>query len=161
MISIGLKQVKMRKGRRPQIAPCAQYRVYGLTLIELLITLVILAIVVTLAYPSYQVFLREGRRSDAIASLTQVQLAQAKWRSMQDAYAPDLTQLGWPAPESDSADGYYTIRIELADANGFTAVAVPKPGSPQEGDPCTFRINQDGPVINTEEDRRCWKRDGS
>ena len=54
--------------------------------------------------------------------------------------------------------GYYSIRIESAGPHGFRARAAPKAGGPPAGDPCVFVVDQDGPVIETEDDRRCWQR---
>lgn len=53
----------------------------GLTLIELIIVLVIVSILATLAIPSYQQYMFNSRRSEAISALLGIQLAEEKFRT--------------------------------------------------------------------------------
>ncbi len=125
------------------------------TLIELMIVIVIVGILAAIAYPSYQQSVREGRRTDAIDTLLALQLAQANWRTGHGAYTASLTDLGWT---SDSREGYYTIQVAAATSYAFTATAAPKAGGLQATDSCSFTLNQDGPVLATDTDRRCWRK---
>jgi len=117
--------------------------------------IVILGILAAIAYPAYQQYLRDGRRTDAIDTLLALQLAQAGWRTGHGAYTASLTDLGMTA---DSREGHYTLQITAATAYAFTATATPKVGGLQATDSCTFTLNQDGPVLATETDRRCWRK---
>lgn len=126
------------------------------TLLELLITLAIVAILATITVPSFSGLVAKSRRSDAMAALVQVQLAQERWRAGKPRYTQDLDALGWSSPESP--DGYYRLRVEHADAAAFLVLA--QPVGVQQSDRCgVFAIGVDGP------DHReayagpdCWRR---
>lgn len=107
--------------------------VWGFTLVELMITVVIVAILAGVALPSFLEQIRKSRRSDAVAALAALQQAQERFRSSNTAYASALSSVGLSAT---SADGYYTIEITsgTASATGYTATAVPVAGRSQTSD---------------------------
>lgn len=107
----------------------------GFTLIELLICIVIAALLATIALPSWRDVLTRSRRADAAAALHAVAAAQERYRLVHGRYASDAG----PAPPvglglDRSERGWYTLRIEAADATRFIASARPAAGSPQAGD---------------------------
>ena len=63
----------------------------GFTLIELLVAIAIIGILVTVALPAYQDFVRKGRRADARNALMAVQMAQEKYRGNHLAYATAMS----------------------------------------------------------------------
>lgn len=130
----------------------------GITLIELVIVIVIVGLLTSIAYPAYQRYVREGRRTDAIDTLLALQIAQANWRTGHGAYTGNLTDLGWAPGNSDSREGHYAIQIAAAASYAFSATATPKAGGLQAADGCVFTLNQDGPVLATDTDRRCWRK---
>jgi type IV pilus assembly protein PilE len=115
----------------------------GLTLIELMVVLVTVAILAAIAYPSYSSYLAQGRRSSAEAHL--MDIAQSQQRYLLDArsYAADLTTLNVTSPSSVSA--YYTITIATTAGPPptFTATATPKAGTSQASD-VTLSISDAG-----------------
>ncbi len=123
-----------------------------------MIVVVIIGLLAAIAYPSYQQSVREGRRTDAIDTLLALQLAQANWRTGRGAYTVSLTDLGWASGSSDSREGHYAIQIAAATSYAFSATATPKAGGLQVADSCTFTLNQDGPVLASDADRRCWRK---
>lgn len=133
-------------------------RLSAFTLVELMIVVVIVGILAAIAYPAYQQYVREGRRTDAIDTLLALQLAQANWRTGHGAYTGNLTDLGWASGNSDSREGHYVVQIAAATSYAFTATATPKAGGLQAADTCIFTLNQDGPVLATDTDRRCWRK---
>lgn len=133
-------------------------RLSAFTLVELMIVVAIIGLLAAIAYPAYQQYVREGRRTDAIDTLLALQLAQANWRTGHGAYTGNLTDLGWASGNSDSREGHYLIQIAAATSYSFTATATPKAGGLQAADSCTFTLNQDGPVLATDADRRCWRK---
>jgi len=62
----------------------------GVTLIELMIVLAVLAILVSLAFPIYQAQMRENRRTDGQRTLMEVMHAQQKFFSRNSIYTADL-----------------------------------------------------------------------
>lgn len=158
--------------------------IWGFTLIELMITVLIVGILALIAVPSYTFYVKKSRRSDAMASLLLIHLQQEKLRVNCVRYAENLldangtddtldamtcgatvgsTDLGYGS--SRSTEGYYVLSIlEGADATSFTAIAVPDgvqvDDSQASGGCGTFAINQDGPVEDDEDyaDRTCWQR---
>ncbi len=62
----------------------------GFTLIELMIAVVVLAIIVGIAYPSYLSYMTQTRRSDAQVALMQIANLQEKFFSTCNIYADTL-----------------------------------------------------------------------
>lgn len=62
-------------------------RKQGFTIIELMIVLVIVAILLALAYPSYIDYVRKGKRGDAQQALMNWAVNQEIWRSNNPTYA--------------------------------------------------------------------------
>ncbi|MEO5361997.1 MAG: prepilin-type N-terminal cleavage/methylation domain-containing protein [Magnetococcus sp. DMHC-8] len=91
----------------------------GFTLVELLITMAIVAILSMLALPSYKQFVYRGNRADATSALLKIQLAQEKWRVNHTTYGT-LVALGI---NSASEQGKFTIAISANTATGYVATA--------------------------------------
>lgn len=130
--------------------------VQGFSLIEIIITLAIVAILATITVPSFSGLVAKSRRSDAVSTLLQVQLAQERWRADQLSYASDLVALGWK--HAESTDGYYSLRVKHADASGFLVTAQPR--GVQQDDVCgIFALDENGPAFGDGfADPDCWRR---
>lgn len=102
----------------------------GFTLIELMVTVVIIGVLAAIAYPSYIEQVRKSRRADAKAAL----LAIAQ--TMERFYSENNTYLGAAANPSDTgivpdhapigrphADRTYDITFTQRSATGFTVQA--------------------------------------
>lgn len=127
------------------------------TLIELLIILAIAGILAAIALPAYQRYLYTGRRADAMNTLLQIQMAQAKYRASHPVYAASLSAIGF---SGTSIQGYYSIVLNAPTPPETYSVTATPTGS-QAGDPtCTaFALNQDGPdMANTPNATACWKK---
>ncbi len=133
----------------------------GFTLIELMIAVVVMAILASIAVPSYGRFVQRANRADATAELLRLAAAQERFYIANNTYTANLAAppagLGG---EGSSERGYYTITVTAADVNGFTIQAVPTAGSKQASDAeCqTFTINEQGiqtSAPGTVED--CWR----
>ena len=113
-----------------------------MSLIELMIAVVIVAILAAVAYPSYENQLRKGRRASAQTFI--VDLANREQQYLLDARgyaigATALAQLGFANEAAIPADvsTYYTITIGPAAATTpptFTITATPKAGTKQVSD---------------------------
>ena len=119
----------------------------GFTLIELMITVVIVSILAAIAYPAYQNSVKQSRRADAQGALTQLNNAMERVFTQNNTYmplvsgvatAPTLgTGAGAIFPSQAPLDGatkYYTLSISAIDANTFTLRAAPIAGTGQAGD---------------------------
>ena len=91
----------------------------GFTLIETLITVSIAGVLSSIAYPSLESQVLRARRSDALVSLMQAQLAQERYRANNRSYG-DLAAIG---VRSTSLAGYYTIELAANAADGYELVA--------------------------------------
>lgn len=93
----------------------------GFTLIELMMVLVIAAILVAVALPAYQNYIRKAKRADAMDALLVVQNLQERYRANNPTYGT-LTDIGFDG--TDSLEGYYTISLGNAvSATAYTVTA--------------------------------------
>lgn len=122
----------------------------GFSLVELMITLVILAIVMSIAIPSYQSQLEKSRRSEGKALLSEIASLQESFRTEQNRYTADLTELGYAAAGwNETVNGYYRVSV-LAPTAGcpiatcFQLEAQTVAGSAQEDDEWTYQLWSDG-----------------
>lgn len=114
----------------------------GFTLLELMITVAVIAILAGVAYPSYTSFVAKGRRADAKQAL--LDIAQRLERRYTERATYAGATLGTNGIYAEvSQGGYYSLSIREATADGFTITATPR--GAQAGDACgTFRYNQLG-----------------
>jgi len=107
-----------------------------MTLIELLIVLVIVAILAAVAWPSFSEAVHKSRRTDAMSALTEIMQAQERWRSNNPAYKATLTSPVLAGTRTLSQAGHYDLAIatDSATATAYTATATVKSSSPQASD---------------------------
>jgi type IV pilus assembly protein PilE len=108
-----------------------------------MITVTIIAVIASIALPSYFDSVRKARRADAYNAITKAQQAQERYRANSATYGSgfiNVTAANFAAssPGSndtfDSADGYYTVDIRANDATGYTLAAFAKAGTSQVKD---------------------------
>src|SRR6202043_3451315 len=91
----------------------------GFTLIELMIAVVILAIIVGIAVPSYQAQIRKARRTDARNAMLDIAAREERFLSIANSYGPAPTDVGytgtWPVTVSN---GYYNVSVAVLPAAG-------------------------------------------
>lgn len=108
-------------------------RARGFTLIELMVVVAVIAILAAIALPSYNNYLRKGRRADAQAALTDIASRQQQYLMDARAYAPDLATLNYTL--QDSVTNWYAVAIAVAGPPpSFTVTATPVAGKDQTND---------------------------
>jgi type IV pilus assembly protein PilE len=107
-----------------------------LTLIELMIVVAILAVLATMAWPSFQQAIQRSRRADAMAALGEIMQAQERWRANNPTFQSSLADL--PGARSTSVDGHYALSLSPIDVDAagrvYMALARVRSTSPQSGD---------------------------
>ncbi|MHB1124210.1 MAG: type IV pilin protein [Ramlibacter sp.] len=118
-------------------------RQQGFTLIELMITVAVVAILAAIAYPTYQNAMVKNRRAAAQAYLADVAQREQQYLMDNRAYTDSPTTL--KATPSSDVGSYYDISITAAASTppAFTATATPRSGSAQASDGI-LRITQSG-----------------
>ena len=96
----------------------------GFTLIELMITVAILAIVAAVAIPSYAGYVERGKRAEARTALLDIAARQERHYSNNRQYAETLSELKMSGA---SENGYYNLSVTASGSNkqDFDATATP------------------------------------
>ncbi|WP_298720068.1 type IV pilin protein [uncultured Oceanisphaera sp.] len=127
----------------------------GFTLIELMIAVAIVAILATVAYPSFSGYLLKSKRIEAIQSLYGMQLKQEDWRISHATYATTSQASGTFLPTHTD----YTFEVSGASASNYELIATAKTGSSQLNDKegatsCSpLKLGRD----NSKEPAACWQ----
>lgn len=124
-------------------------RATGFTLIELMITVAIVALLAAIAFPSYQSHVRKGYRAAAQTFLMDVAQKQTQFLIDNRAYASTTSALSVTTPTD--VNNLYTVSIAVTAGPPptFTVTATPKAGTVQEPD-VTLTINQAGQKTPTD-----------
>lgn len=136
----------------------------GVTLLELMAVISILAILASIALPTYRRYLIRSQRTEAKIALLQLQTAQEKFYMQNNAFTDNLTDAS-PAGlglAETTETGKYTIAVDLAeDGQTYDATATPAEGGGQadDADCATFSINQRGTkdVTGPAGVQTCWR----
>lgn len=128
----------------------------GFTLIEVMIVTVIIAILATIAVPSYKDYVRRAHRSEGQNLLMQVAARQEQYYMNNKTYTDDMTNLGYAVDANgkvDTPEGYYKVDATSADATGFALSAAPQ--GDQSSDSCgTLTLDSEG--TKSAATNNCW-----
>lgn len=128
----------------------------GFTLIELMITVAIIAILAAIGYPLYESQSRKGKRTEAIAALTTAQAEMERYYLNQGSGSGSYLGAA-PSTLGLTQSGSYNVTIGNVAAETYTLTATPQGG--QANDPCgTFSIDQSGlKAVTGSTVEACWR----
>ncbi len=130
----------------------------GVTLLELMIVVVIIAILTAIAYPNYRQYAARAKRNEAKAALLQIATNQERFYLQNNTYTTDMTALGFPVGANFLTDtDSYIINVGAADANDFTAIATYQNADDEAGKCATFQIDGRGSKTSAPL-ADCWTR---
>jgi type IV pilus assembly protein PilE len=146
-------------------------RAAGFTLIELMITVVIAAILMSIAFPLYQHQIRESRRTDARSAILDLASREERFYATNNAYTNDAAKLGYTGWDVPIGGGYYEIdppsnvnpgTATQAATFKVTAVPIAGKGQDQDSDCQSFTVIQTGQESSTnsassDSSAICWK----
>ncbi len=151
-------------------------RTRGFTLIELMITVAIVAILAGVAIPAYEKYVTRGKLADAFSSLTSINLAMQQYYQDNRSYL-DVTSSNTPDPYPCASANLptsqyftFTCTTSSSNANAFTATATGTSSDLTAGHALTYTINQDGTRATVQvpsgwvlpsNAATCWVRDQS
>jgi type IV pilus assembly protein PilE len=107
---------------------------YGFSLIELLITIVILSILAAIAIPGYQSYVLKSHRTEAKTTLLDLASMEERFFSTSSTYSTLPSDLGYGAALAfpfNSFSNYYLINVT-------TTAAVAPSGASPAGTPATY-----------------------
>ena len=146
----------------------AQLRQAGVTLIELMVVVAIVAAVFAFAFPSYDRYIVRAKRAVGQNVLMQVADRQQQFFMDNKRFAADLTNLGFNANpfivDDDGAstvagdgDAVYSVALSNVTATTWTATATPLNGQLSRDTDCAnLTINQAGAKGKSGAGDNCW-----
>ena len=134
-----------------------KYKSSGFTLIELMLTIAIIAILAGIAIPSYQNYILKSRRADGKSAILDAQLKEEKWRTNNVSYTSTLADLVMP---TTSVDEYYTVAISNTSATTYKITATHTGVQTADEDCKTLSIDEEGTKTSTNTSNAandvCW-----
>ncbi len=135
----------------PWAAPAA-----GFTLVETVMVCAVVAILATLAWPSFRGHDFRAGRIDAVQALTRVQMAQEQHRSAHGLYAGELGAL--LGSSARSPQGRYAISLAVSGPEAYVATARAIGAQAQDAGCATITLQVRLGFAQTGPDAGCWQR---
>lgn len=136
----------------------------GYTLMEVLIALVVVALLASIAYPSYVKSMERSNRNDAFVALNQLAQDQERLFAATGGYTTDMARLSLAVADgaSISPRGYYKVSASAGPTDNirtsYRLTAVPVADGPQVGDTdCTsYAVDSSGVQTPDPATSDCW-----
>lgn len=145
-----------------------QFTQRGVTLLELMIVVAIVALVSAFAFPSYMQYVVNTKRTVATSELLQIADRQQQFFMDNKQYTNDLTDLGYAAnplvladdgtaAAAGDSDAVYSISLSNVAATTYTITAAPLHGQASRDTDCaSLTLNQSGLRGNSAGGNDCW-----
>ncbi len=133
----------------------------GVTLVELMVAVAIVAILASVAYPSYMDQVRKGRRAEGQAVLMEAAQFLERYATMTMRYDQNAAGTAVALPDTltkapkDGTSKFYDVSLQSVSANAYTLRAVPA-GSHTDDACGTLTVTQTGVKGAAKPD--CWRR---
>jgi type IV pilus assembly protein PilE len=136
-----------RTGSRRAAAP-------GFTLVEVMVTVIIIGVLAAIAIPSYSKYIKRGHRANATAILTGTAGYMSQYLSANDTYVGgQVTSEVVPKGATGTAVKYNVSFVADPTLTKWTVQAVP--ANDQVGEECgTLTLDQSG--AQTPTPKKCW-----
>ena len=140
----------------------------GVTLLELMIVVAIVAMISAFAYPSYMQYVVSTKRTVATAALLQIADRQQQFFMDNKTYTNDLTALGFAASPlvladdgnstvAGDGDAVYSISMSNVAVTTYTITAAPMHGQANRDTDCVnLSLTQAGARGNSGGGDDCW-----
>ena len=122
---------------------CFYMQTKGFTLIELMITVAVVAILASIAYPSYMNSVVKSRRGEAQSVMLDVSQRQQQYLMDLRKYAPDLATLKYTVPADVTTHYTVTLDVTQGPPPTFLLTMTPKAGGSQIND-VELTVNHQG-----------------
>lgn len=101
----------------------------GFTLVELMITVMIIGILATIAVPSYQQYVQRARRTEAKAAMMRIMGAQERYFTVNNLYTQDPKALNYPLCAGSNTTG----SADTCEASTYNIAITPLTGADMSG----------------------------
>jgi type IV pilus assembly protein PilE len=138
----------------------AAARARGFTLIELMITVAVIAILAAIAVPSYYQYILRSNRSAAESVMQEIASAQERYMVDSRQFAGDLTTLGYNVPNTVSPSYSVALVATAASVSGGTGPSytiTAKPINAQTRDTTCGTLTLMGDGTKLPNATNCWK----
>lgn len=140
-------------------------RATGFSLIELMVTVLIISVLVAIAVPTYLDKVRKSRRTEAKTVLLDLAGREERFFNTNNQYSVLPSDLGYGATAAafpmNVGSGYYSVSVVLnaGPPVGYTLTASPVVGSDQAKDlHCqTFTLQSTGQQTSLPDTTTCWQ----
>jgi type IV pilus assembly protein PilE len=99
----------------------------GFTLVELIVTMVIAAILAAVAIPAYSNYVRKARRVEARSAILNIASLEERWFTTNNGYTDVPSNLGYAGTTAGASfnvgSSYYTVAVTKVDATSSTTLA--------------------------------------
>lgn len=134
-----------------------RYASKGFTLIEVMIVVVIIGILASIAYPSYQEYVRRGFRAEGQAFLSDVAARQERYFSQNNAYVTDVANVAkLGLSDANSPTDKYIISLAGGEG-GYTLTATQQFNDTKCGNLTLNALGERGRSGSDKTVDECWR----